>query len=120
MPAVLGEHDAIGPIQVEVREELACPNEGCAIDLLTPLVQLLEVPSERVRLMLVIREQELDAADSVPETAHCVESRRENETDASRGHGLVGEASGANERAQPHVLRLVEHLQTISGEHAVL
>ena len=49
-----------------------------------------------------------------------VEPRREDEADASRGERLALEARRADQRAQPEVLRLGEHLEPVAREDAVL
>ena len=57
----------------------------------------------RVRLVLALGEQQLDAAQRVAEPADGVEPRREDEADASGGERLALEARGADQRAQPEV-----------------
>ena len=66
------------------------------------------------------RHEQLDATQRVAEPADGVEPRREDVADAAGGERLALEPRGADQRAQPEVLRLGEHLEPVAREDAVL
>ena len=93
-------------VEIERVDQLARARERRAIDLLPLAIELLELARDRVRLVIVLRHQQLDAAQRVAEAPDGVQSRREDEADASRGERLALEPRRANERAQAGVRRV--------------
>src|SRR3982751_4167171 len=94
VPALFGEHDPVRLVEIEARHQLARANERRTVHLLPALVQLLEIPRERVRPMLIRGEQQLHTTNRVAETAHRIESGRENEPHAASGYGSSRAAGG--------------------------
>src|SRR5690348_4387271 len=101
VPALLGEHYPVRFVEIRGGEDLARADERGAIDLLPPLVHLLEVARERICSMLVFREEQLDAADGMTESPDGVQPRSQNEADAPGRDRAIGESRGANQRSQP-------------------
>ena len=84
------------------------------------LVQLLEVAGDGVGVVFVVSQEKVDAAQRMTHAPDGVEARCENKTDAASGDLSIGEPGGANQRPKPDVVRLVEHLQAVAREHAIL
>ena len=119
VPALLRQHDAVGRRKIHREHQRARLLERRAIDLLPARVELLELTRDRVGLLLVRREHQLDAAQRAAESARGVESRREDEADAARRQRFPLEARRANHRADARTLRLVEQLEPVAHEHAI-
>src|SRR5689334_4527374 len=85
MPRIIGEHDREHLVEIHRQNAFTRLLEGLMIDLLPALVELLELTRNHVRFVLVAGQQQLDAADGVSHTPCGIKSRRENETNSSRG-----------------------------------
>src|SRR6202030_2556321 len=81
MPGVVSKHDGEHLVEIHRQYFLTGLFEGGVIYILTAPVQLLELARNRVRLVLVFREQKLDSPNRVSEPARRVQSWREDEAD---------------------------------------
>ncbi len=120
VPPLFGEHDAVRRRQIHLEHELARALERRAVDLLPRRVELLELPRDRICNGVALGEHQLDAAQRAAETSGGVEARRENEPDAARGERASLEARGANHRANAGAFGIVEELEPVAHQHAVL
>ena len=120
VPPVLREDDTVRGVEVERLDELARARERPAIDFLAVAIELLQLARDRVRLVLVLGHQELDAAQRVAEPAHGIEPRGEDEADAARIERLSLEPGRADEGANALVGRLLHYLEPRAREHAIL
>src|SRR5687768_1769176 len=120
MPRLVGEDDAERIVQIHLQHPLPRLVEGPAVNLLPLVIQLLQLARDRVRLVLVFSEKQLDTADRVAQPSSGIQPRREDEAEPAGRERLSIETSSANERAEPDVARLGQHPETIAHEDPVL
>ena len=107
----------LGP-RLDLRDRRA---EDPVLDRLTVAVQRLELAGERLRLLVALREQELERRVGAAETAGGVDARCEPEADRRRRRSPAGSTrGGAHQRPQPGLLRPRERAQAGDRERAVL
>src|SRR2546430_17716613 len=99
MPRVVGEDDGVLFVEIHRQHLLTRLLERGVIDLLAAVIQLLELASDHVRFVLVLREYQLDSANGVAESPSRVQSRGKNETDSSRGQLASTQSRRAQQRS---------------------
>src|SRR5882762_3098122 len=120
MPGVVGKHDGEHLVEIHRQYFLAGLLEGRVIYVLTPLIQLLELARNRVRLVLVLREKELDSPNRVSEPTRRVQSRRQDESDSAGRELLAIETGRSQQRAHSNVAGFRQHFETVADEYAIL
>src|SRR5688500_4202389 len=103
MPSLVREDDPEHFVEIELKHFLSCLQERRVIQLLPLVVQLLELPGDGVRLVLILAEQELHAAHGVAQPPRRIESGRQYEANAAGGQLLSVEAGGSDQRAHSDV-----------------
>src|SRR6266542_2301365 len=120
MPAFLRENDPVRVGEIHLPDHLAGLVENLAVQRLTPLVELLELTRDDVRIVLARAHQKLDSANRVAEAADGVESGCENEPDAAARERLAFETGRFDQRAKTEVSSLAHHAKPVADEHPIL
>src|SRR6185437_4286978 len=120
VPPLLREHDTIRRREIEPRHQVPRAVERSAIDLLASRVQLFELPRDRVGLMIRLRQKQIDAAQRAAQASRRIQPRSEDEPDPAGGERLPFQTGGADHRADAGTRSLVEELESIPDEHAIL
>src|SRR5215212_7948653 len=100
MPAFFREYDPVGAFRIELCNHIACIGQGCAIELLSLSVQLLELARNRIRFVLVTRHEQLDATQCTSDPARRIQSGTKNESDSAGSDRFPLQARSANHRSQ--------------------
>src|SRR5687767_8465540 len=120
MPSLFRENDPECRVEIELRDHVASISKRPAIEILSNLVQLLQLASDRIRFMLVLRHQQRDAVDCGANSSCRIQAWRKYEPHPARGNRFCIEACCTDHSAKTDVLGLAQHAQTVANENPVL